>query len=152
MLARVMTDLELWSAFHARTLPAKDWTHEAHLRIAYLYMRRYEIDEAHLLFRIHLIRLNMFHEVPESKDRGYHDTLTRGWLILVADAIRGDGQKVGEDEAGAPGAGTESLDFLASHPEFQNRKIMLNHFTRERINSVEARARWVDPDVAPFPR
>ncbi len=145
-----MTDLELWQSFHARTLPAKDWTHEAHLRIAYMYMRRWEIDEAHLLFRIHLIRLNIFHDVPESKDRGYHDTLTRGWLVVVADAVRRDGLRVGEGEPGAPGPGAPSLEFIARHPEFQNRKIMLNWYTRERINSVEARARWVEPDVAPL--
>jgi len=151
MLPRVDTDAELWSAFHARTLPAADWTHEAHLRIAYLYTRRYEIDEAHLLFRIHLIRLNTFHEVPESKDRGYHDTLTRGWLLVVADAVRREGLVVRESDPAAPCDGAESLAFLARHPEFQNRKIMLNYYTRDRINSVEARARWIEPDLAPFP-
>jgi hypothetical protein len=146
-----MTDAELWHAFHARTLPAQDWTHEAHLRIAYMYMRRCEIDEAHLLFRIHLIRLNTFHEVPEAKDRGYHDTLTRGWLIVMADAIRRDGLPVGGGGGAPQGEGNESLEFMVRHPEFQNRRIMLNWYSRDRINSVEARARWVDPDLGPMP-
>ena len=139
-----MTDAELSERFHARTIPATEWTHEAHLRIAYMFMRRYALDEAHLLFRIHLIRLNTVHWVPESKERGYHDTLTRGWLMVVADAMRRDGVALGVGAGdGAPGADPhESLAFLARHPEFQNRKIMLNFYSRERINSVEARARW----------
>lgn len=145
-----MTDPELWYAFHTRTLPAKDWTHEAHLRIAYMYRRRCGLDEAHLLFRVHLIRLNTFHEVPESKDRGYHETLTRAWLIAVGAAIEADGIATGAGEGAAPRERAESAEFLARHPEFQDRKIFLKHYTRERINSVEARARWVEPDVAGF--
>jgi len=145
-----MTDSELWSAFHTRTLPAAAWTHEAHLRIAYMYSRRYAIDEAHLLFRINLIRLNAVHEVPESKDRGYHDTLSRAWLIVVAEAMTRDGLEtaVAVGEHAAPGDGSESLAFVSRHPEFQDRKLLLRFYSRERINSVEARARWVEPDVA----
>lgn len=145
-----MNDPELWSAFHARTLPATAWTHDAHLRIAYLYMRRYDIDEAHLLFRINLIRLNAVHEVPESKSRGYHDTLSRAWLMVTADAIARDGVPLAAGDSAAPAAGTESLAFLARHPEFQDRKLMLRFYTRERINSVQARARWMEPDLGPI--
>lgn len=134
-----MTDPELLHAFHSCTLPAAEWTHEAHLRVAYLYARQYPLDEAHLLFRIHLIRLNASHAVPESKDRGYHDTLTRMWIALIAAAIA-KGDSAGDSRA-----------FLARHPEFENRKIGLNYYSRDRINSTAARARYLEPDLAPLP-
>lgn len=142
----MMTDSELWAAFHDRTLPAKDWTHEAHLRVAYLYRRRYSLDEAHLLFRIHLIRLNMFHEVPESKDRGYHETLTRGWLAAVGGIMVTAAVPVAEPESQAP----DSLAFIGAHVELNDRKLLLRHYSRDRIHSVEARSRWLEPDLAPF--
>lgn len=134
-----MKDTELLQAFNSGTLPAAAWTHEAHLRVAFLYARMYPLDEAHLMFRIYLIRLNTFHGVPESKDRGYHDTLTRMWIAIIAAAI------ATED------AGIDSLAFLARHPEFQDRKLGLNYYSRDRLNSVAARARFLEPDVAALP-
>lgn len=44
-----MTDELLWEQFHAATLPKAEWTHAAHLRMAWLFLRRYAVDEAHLL-------------------------------------------------------------------------------------------------------
>src|ERR1043165_10031557 len=120
-----MTDDELLQSFCTGPLPAAEWTHEAHLRVAYLYVREFSLEEAHLLFRIHLIRLNTFHQVPESKDRGYHDTLTRMWLTLVAGARAADGEPVG-----APGP-TDSVAFLSRPPAFQDRKIGLRFYRSE---------------------
>ncbi len=55
------TDDDLWGAFQSGALPASDWKHHAHLRIAWMYCRRHSID---------------------------HETATRVWLALVAAAIR----------------------------------------------------------------
>jgi N-formylglutamate deformylase len=43
-----MDDQALWDAFHASRLPAAQWTHREHLRIAWLMLQRYALDEAHL--------------------------------------------------------------------------------------------------------
>src|SRR5215468_8269954 len=84
----VMSDDDLWGAFHDRTLTHGQWTHTAHLRIASLHLARYELDEAHLRMRVGIIRLNTAHGLVETPQRGYHETLTRVWLMLVREARR----------------------------------------------------------------
>jgi hypothetical protein len=131
-----MNDETLWAAFHARTLTHAEWTHRAHLRIAWMHIARYPLDDAHILFRIALIRLNTVHEVPESPQRGYHETLTRVWLHLVA-ALR-------SDDATSEG-------FLDRHAMLLDREAPLRHYTRERLFSVHARSVFVAPDREPLP-
>ncbi len=41
-----MTDDEFVAAIEACTLPHKDFTHRNHVRLAWLYLRRYEAPEA----------------------------------------------------------------------------------------------------------
>jgi hypothetical protein len=135
-------DAELWRAFHDCTLPAAQWTHAAHLRIAWLHLARYELDEAHLRMRIGIIRLNAAHGLVETAARGYHETLTRVWLVLVAAARR---RAPGPDSThlvAAPGdAAPGGLD----------REAPLAYYSRARLFSVAARARFVAPDLAELP-
>jgi hypothetical protein len=131
-----ITDDELWRAFHDRTLPHAQWTHTAHLRIAQLHLARYPLDEAHLRMRAGIIRLNAAHGLVETPQRGYHETLTRVWLHLVQGARRR-----------APGADTTAL---ADDPSL-DRAAPLRFYSRERLFSVEARARFVPPDLVELP-
>lgn len=43
---RSVGDETFLQAFEERTLPFEDWTHEAHFRMAWNYIREYGIDEA----------------------------------------------------------------------------------------------------------
>jgi len=133
-----MTDDQLWEAFHDRSLPSTDWTHRAHLRMAWMYLDRFALDEAHLRFRSAIIRLNAAHGVEETPARGYHETMTRTWLCAVAGAR-------------ARHRGDDAEAFCEAHPELQARDLPLSFYSRERIFSVEARAVFVPPDRAPLP-
>ena len=134
-----MDDETLFAAFAARTLPAAEWTHQAHLRIAWMHLARYpDLDEAHLRVRIGIVRLNTAHGLEETPTRGYHETLTRVWLSLVAAA------RVVE-------ACGDSRSFLARHVGAFDRAAPLAHYSRERIMSVRARSVFVEPDLAPLP-
>jgi hypothetical protein len=132
----MLDDDALWLAFHDRTLPAGQWTHAAHLRIAWLHLDRYELDEAHLRMRVGIIRLNLAHGLVETAERGYHETLTRVWLVLVAAARRGAAAGDSARALVQPG-----LDRAAP----------LRHYSRDRLFSVAARASFVPPDLAPLP-
>ncbi len=68
-----MDDQELWQAFGSASLPEKDWTHRSHLRVGWLHSARYPLDEAHVLMRVGIIRLNATHGLVETAARGYHD-------------------------------------------------------------------------------
>jgi hypothetical protein len=134
--ATALDDDALWQAFHDRTLPAAQWTHAAHLRIAWLHLARYELDEAHLRMRVGIVRLNAAHDLVETPQRGYHETLTRVWLVLVQAARR-------------RGTGPDSASLL-DQPGLE-RTAPLAFYTRERLFSVAARAVFVPPDLAELP-
>lgn len=133
-----LEDDALWAAFGAATLPAAAWTHRAHLRVAWLFLRRHALDEAHLLMRVGIIRLNAAHGLVETPARGYHETLTRLWLSLVAARMR---------EADHPSSGA----FVDAHAAALDRDAAARHYSRERITSARARAVFVAPDLAPLP-
>ncbi len=131
-------DALLWDAFQRATVPEAEWTHREHLRIAWMHLRRYPLDEAHVLMRIGIIRLNASHGLVESVSRGYHETLTRAWLRLVASAM------------GATPEVADSRAFLVAHAERLAKDAPLRHYSRERLMSAEARAVFVPPDLAPL--
>ncbi len=135
----MIPDDELWERFHAATLPAAEWTHHAHLRVAWMYLRRHALDDAHVLMRVGIIRLNASHGLVETPSRGYHETMTRVWLRLVAAAMRA-----------TPGH-DDSQSFLAAHAASLGKDAPLRHYTRERLLSVTARACFVEPDLLPLP-
>ncbi|MDB5215479.1 MAG: Peptidyl-tRNA hydrolase, archaeal type [Myxococcaceae bacterium] len=133
-----MDDQELWQAFGSASLPEKDWTHRGHLRVAWLYSQRHPLDEAHVLMRVGIIRLNAFHGLVETPARGYHETITRVWLAIVRALMKE-----------VPAA--SSLAFVEACGDRLGRDALLRHYSRERLTSVEARARFVEPDLARLP-
>lgn len=133
-----MDDAALWEAFSQRTLPAAAWTHAAHLRVAWMHLEHHPFDDAHILMRIGIVRLNMAHGLVETPVRGYHETLTRLWLALVAHARRIH-------------PATDSASFLeAAGPELGVTRA-LTHYTKDFLMSARARAIFVPPDLAALP-
>jgi hypothetical protein len=87
--------------------------------------------------RVGIIRLNESHGLVETAARGYHETITRVWLVTVRALMR-------EVPSKTSLAFVETCDRLG-------RDALLRHYSRERLMSVEARARFVEPDVSPLP-
>jgi len=133
-----MDDQRLWQAFNESSLSSTEWTHEAHVRTAFLHSRRYPLDEAHLRLRAGIIRLNERHGLVESSVRGYFETLTRVWLVLVADASARSGA-------------TNSRELLERCPELYDRTLPSRHYSKELLASVRARSIFVAPDREPLP-
>lgn len=136
---RPLTDLELLAQFEDSTLPAERWHHAEHIRIACLYLRRHPFPEALDRMRAGLKALNTAQHVPESLDRGYHETLTRAWLQLVHVILA------------EYGPGESSLAFIEAHPELSQRKSLRLFYSRDRLMSWQAKAEFVEPDLAPLP-
>jgi len=133
-----MDDEGLWVAFCDSALTQQQWAHEAHVRTAFLFLQRFDLDEAHLRLRAGIIRLNERHGLLESGARGYFETLTRAWLVLVLDAAR---------RCRAEG----SSELLARCPELFDRSLTLRHYSKERLGSPRARAIFIEPDLLPLP-
>ena len=138
MTLPVMHDQSLWEAFYERSIPASQWTHREHLRIAWMHLGRWSLDESHLRMRGGIIRLNVVHNLEETVMRGYHETLTRVWFTLIGAA---------RSEAPAP----DSEAFLARHFDRLGKDTPLRHYTRERLFSPTARSVFLAPDLEPLP-
>lgn len=140
-----MTDDELIDAFRRAVLPQDRWHHPEHVRVAWLTLADSDsLEQAMDRLRDGIRRLNRSHGVeredgsPVEPGSGYHETLTRAFLTLIH-ARRRDG-------APAP----DSSAFWASNPDLA-KPLLLRHYSRERLLSAEARARFVEPDLEPLP-
>jgi hypothetical protein len=134
-----MDDAVLLAEFEACTLPLEQWTHRAHLRVAFLYLRKYGLDAAILRMRVGIQRFNATNQIPEAIDRGYHETVTQAWLRLIGVALTSESSPLASEV------------FLNAHPELGEKRVLQQFYSRERIMSWEAKREFVEPDLAPLP-
>src|SRR5262245_30709448 len=93
-----MTDDEFLKGFEECTIPHDQWTHRAHIRMAYVMLRRDPLETALPKVRAGIQKLNAAQNTPEAIDRGYHETITQAWLRLVASAIANYGAMDGFEQ------------------------------------------------------
>ncbi|MEZ6234788.1 MAG: hypothetical protein R3B68_11415 [Phycisphaerales bacterium] len=138
-----LDDASLLAQFEARTLPAKAWTHQAHLRVALLYTKDRGPDAAVETLRHTIPRLNDAHGVPNSETRGYHETITVAWVRVLASALA--------DDTGCDSGKTGTLDWLRLHPDLLTARALDRHYSPALIRSPAARTAFVEPGLVPLP-
>ena len=133
-----MTDDEFLNAFENCTLTRAEWTHEAHVRMAWLYCRREQTTEAALAkMRAGIPRLNAaLGTAPEL----YHETVTSAFGTAV------------HRRASKPDATGSWPEFRATNPDLFNREnpILQTHYSPETLQSEAARLSFVAPDRTPL--
>lgn len=134
-----MNDELFLQRFEAADLPEAAWHHREHLRVAYLYLRRYSFVEAMEKARSGIQAVNAAQKIPESIDRGYHETMTLGWMRLVQCALAEFGPEESSDA------------FLDKHSHLLARRALLFFYSRDRLMSAEAKARFIEPDLTALP-
>ena len=129
----------LAAAFVACTLPKADWTHEAHLRVGLWHRLRMPAEAALEALRERISRYNVATGGVNTDTDGYHETITRLYVILI------DRWLAREDATGP-------VDELAERmvAALGDRELPLRHYSRERLFSTAARRGWVAPDLRPF--
>ncbi len=125
--------------FAEAKLPAKEWTHEAHLVVAIWYSSGKKGDSLIQEVREKIIRHNESVGTPNTDSSGYHHTLTVFWLWVAQQYLQ-QTQELPLDELCA--------GFI--HSPMADRQYPLVYYTRECLFSVEARRSWVSPDRAPL--
>jgi hypothetical protein len=135
-----MDDLTLLRRFEAAELLADEWHHREHVRLAYLYLLEAPYDKALDRMRAGLKALNAAQNVVETLERGYHETLTQGWMHLVYGAL----SEYGPAEC--------SEAFFEEQSHLLARRAMYFFYTRGRLRSPEAKAAFIEPDLTPLPR
>jgi len=136
-------DALLRQRFADGTVPKDQWTHEAHVRMAWMLLNDLSFDEARKHMRRGVLRLNTLHGLDVIPDRGYHETITVAFLRLVDAAMREDVEKNITHR--------HSRDFCRQHSHLLEKRVILRHYSQQRIESRAAREAYLDPDQAPLP-
>tara|TARA_R110002072_G_scaffold284587_1_gene449046 strand:+ start:87153 stop:87590 length:438 start_codon:yes stop_codon:yes gene_type:complete len=135
-----MNDAEFLAAFENCSLPFEQWTHRAHIRVAYLYVLESDLATAIDRMRSGIKAHNKATRTPEAIDRGYHETITVAFMILVYVANLQTGPHKSSNE------------FCDAHPELLSKQTLRRFYSRERIMTIQAKAEFVDPDIRPLPQ
>ena len=132
--AEQLDDLVL--RFREGRLPKQEWTHLAHLAVGTWHVRQSGPTAAIEQLRERIRRLNDFHGTPNTETGGYHETITRAYVFLIADLLRT--WPVEAEPADC------ALAVLAS--PIAKRGALLVYYSKERLMSVSARLGWMEPD------
>lgn len=125
---------EISSLFEAAKLPHENWRHAEHLTMAMHYALHNDFDESLNKMRSGILKLNDFHGVVTTNERGYHETLTVIWTRAVFDYVKANPNK-------------SLLDTANEIIEKFDKDYPLEFYSRDRLFSVEARYRFVEPDL-----
>jgi len=121
--------------FEAGSVPSEEWTHQAHIAMATVFLARYGnsvLPHTRSALRNHLLSrgkpINL-----------YHETLTILWLAVIAEAM--------QTQRDLP-LHTIVCNNCAAFSA-QN-KLHERYYSFDVFNSDEARARWMPPDLLPL--
>ena len=128
---------DLWAAFTSATLPKSAWTHQAHIAIAGILVRRDPVT-ALSQARAGILHLNKCHGTVNSAMSGYHETLTVFWIRIVTSfcAERSRLTRLAVVNA-----------MMAQLP----RDLFRKYYSFDVVQSRDARRRWIEPDVKALP-
>jgi hypothetical protein len=129
------TDQEFCEAFESLKIPNELFHHREHIRLAWIYSRKFPQEEA--LTRIAAgIQAFAKHHGAASK---YHHTITMAWMHLVRHAVRH-----------APPA-LDFKEFAATHPGLFYPQLLECYYSKARLQSDAARHDWNEPDLRSLP-
>jgi hypothetical protein len=134
-----MDEEALLAGFEACTLPREQWTHRAHLTVAYLYLRQYPFAEALERIRARIQAYNASHHVPEGPLMGYNETMTQAWLRIVHATLCEQGPRA------------TAAEFLDEHPHLTQRTLLRLYYSRDIWTTRDCKQTFVEPDLAPLP-
>jgi hypothetical protein len=130
-----MNDDDFVQAFMDGSLPPGRFHHRDHLRLAWLLIRRLDVELAGITTASGIQRFAALHGHAEK----YHETLTQFWVLIVGHIVH-----VRPDI-------TEFETFIATFPQLLDKRLPYRHWQRETMGAATARARWVEPDLLALP-
>ena len=134
-----MKDVEdLVRSFEDATVSRDDWKHREHLIVGLYYLTNHDTAEATARMRngIRNLLVKGF-GVDLSKEMPYHETITIFWMRTLSGFLRSTN-------------GSSFVDKVEEMSELFDKDYPMKFYTRERLFSDEARARFVEPDLQLF--
>jgi hypothetical protein len=127
--------VDLVRRFESCEIHPADFRHYQHLTVALWYVRQFPYATASEKIRTGIQRL-----AAAYGKTGYHETITRFWLVMVRDFAAA----VEQDEA---------ICDLANRmvTSYENKDLIKEYYSEELVDSSEAKAGWVEPDLKSLP-
>ncbi|MEO1518741.1 MAG: hypothetical protein AAFV95_27250 [Bacteroidota bacterium] len=132
---KALSDQEFERQFRDGEFPPAQFSHEAHLRLAWIHIRKYGLGQARENVEQQLQR---FVAAAGASDK-YHATLTRAAVHAVGHFVKRSDETTFEK-------------FLLDCPQLKNnfRGLINSHYSFDIFQSDKAKAEYVQPDVSPF--
>lgn len=123
------------SRFERCQLAPPEFNHQAHLRVAWLYLMQFNLEEA-ITRTCQGIRRLASHLGAPGK---FNHTVTEALVRIVAHRMKDQPTH-------------RFADFLAANNDFlvNARDVLARYYSEEVLTSAEARRRWVEPDRFPI--
>ena len=129
-----MNDEDFAQAFERCEISGESFHHKDHVRLAWIYLRRYGPDEAPAHISAVIRRFAAHHGASHK----YHETITLAWMRFVALAMRN-----------APESASFE-DLVGAFPKLLDKNSLGEFYSTAVLESEAARASWVEPDLQPF--
>ena len=121
--------------FEGCRFPNDQFRHADHIRLAWIYLRRYAYEVAEERMR------NSIQTFARSlgAEHKYHETITILWMRLVNTAVQLTSRI------------NSFPDFINAHAWLLNKETIFEFYSRDLVMSDIARSVWVEPDLKPIP-
>ena len=129
------SDEDLLRAFEDLSLPADQFHHREHIRVAWLYLKSSDATRAAERMAAGILRFANHHGATQK----YHRTVTLAWIRLVAAALVETPER------------HDFTQFLAEHAELADKGLLKKYYSPELLQTNGAREGWVEPDLLPLP-
>jgi hypothetical protein len=130
-----ISDTDFISSFEKLTLEPELFTHEAHIRLAWLYLRKFNSFKKALEKISEGIRQ---FDIEFSSEIKYNHTITVAFAKIVFNRMKQD--KFDSWQI-----------FIDSNPDLlQSKTLLLNYYTEEKLYSAHARIKFIEPDKTKF--
>ena len=130
-----LSDTEFEQQFAACTLDPSLFTHEAHLRLAWIHVHKYGLSKAidHISLQIQA------YDVAFGDGTKYHRTLTIASVHVMDHFIRKSSSHT-------------FTEFIEEFPRLRThfREIIAQHYAKDIFKDVQAKHAFVEPDLRPF--
>jgi hypothetical protein len=130
-----LSDEAFVEQMEACCLRNEDFHHADHVRLAWIYLGMLPEPEAAERMAAALRKFS----AHAGRANRYHHTMTLAWVRLVAAA-----------RAAMPSA-SSFAELITAHPHLADQKALLRHYSQTCLDSPDARAGWVTPDLQPLP-
>jgi hypothetical protein len=128
----------LVAGFEDGTLPKSEWTHQAHMTVAFWNLSKYSESEATNRIRDGIKKYNEAVGTLNTETSGYHETITIFWIWAVRRFMLNRSLVVST---------LEKINLLlASH----DKNFPLEYYSKELLMSCDARREWREPDSRKF--